>query len=138
MGCILVLLVKHVMLIIGIIRAMHNYYPGMNHYQLLQSCVSYNILAHVIILYLSLSLSLSLCKHNYTGKPKVKLEKSSTTSGAAMVDRKGTAILLRALLSSDIVATDHKTSKSNVKKIMDDDDDDDFDIKSQKHFSKRE
>lgn len=55
-----------------------------------------------------------------------------------MVDRQGTAISLRALLSSDIVATDHKTSKSNVKEIMDDDDDDDFDIKSQKRFSKRE
>ena len=54
-----------------------------------------------------------------------------------MVDRQGTAISLRALLSSDIVATDHKTSKSNVKEIMDDDDDD-FDIKSQKRFSKRE
>ena len=55
-----------------------------------------------------------------------------------MVNRQGTAISLRALLSSEIVATDHKTSKSNVKEIMDDDDDDDFDIKSQKHFSKRE
>ena len=45
MGCILVLLVKHVMLIIGIIRAMHNYYPGMNQHQLLQSCVLYTFVS---------------------------------------------------------------------------------------------
>lgn len=33
-----------------------------------------------------------------------------------MVDRKGTAISLRALLSSDIVATDHKTSSLMLRK----------------------
>ena len=90
---------------------------------------------HVSPSFISLSLSLSLCKHNYAGKLKVK--KLSTKPGAAMVDRQGTAISLRALLSSGIVASDHKTSKYNVNKIMDDDDND-FDIKSQKHFSKRE